>query len=60
MTVSYVIARKGQKVNHKGKWLNLTGYYSGGYWQAQDGNNSLTWIKNNTIKPTTINLQAMI
>jgi hypothetical protein len=41
--------RIGLKVNHKGVWVYLTGYYNQGYWQAQH-NGIVEWIKNNTIK----------
>jgi len=43
--IAYQKSRVGQRVNHKGLWLFLTGFYNNGYWQAQDHGQSLTWVK---------------
>jgi len=58
--ILYDKSRIGLKINHRGAWVYLTGYYNQGYWQAQSHGNSLEWIKNSTIKPDKNSLTAIM
>lgn len=43
--IAFTRSKRGYKLNHKGVWYTLTGYYHTGYWQVSD-NNKVEWIKN--------------
>lgn len=45
-TIAFTRSRRGYKLNHKGEWLELTGYYNSGYWQGINQNNTIKWVKN--------------
>ena len=44
--IAFTRSKRGYRLNHKGTWYTLTGYYNTGYWQGTSPEGVVEWVKN--------------